>query len=172
MNGHSAGYLPARRRYPQFDDLPHPQLHLTRAQVPIDMQAIVSGVQRYPIPQSYIPLPPGVDPAAVDFRTFFPYNPSEVKHRKRTTRSQLKVLEDTFKHETKPNATLRKTLAAQLEMTPRGVQVYFLCLLDDSQVLLSFLLFFLGFRFGFKTGAYHMPLECIKPLITLNHFRD
>ncbi len=75
---------------------------------------------------SYISLPPGIDPATVDFRTFYPYNPSEVKHRKRTTRNQLKLLEETFKRETKPNATLRKTLAAQLEMTPRGVQVRWL----------------------------------------------
>ena len=72
-----------------------------------------------------ISLPPGVDPATVDFRTFYPYNPSEVKHRKRTTRTQLKVLEETFKKETKPNAALRKQLASQLDMTPRGVQVRF-----------------------------------------------
>lgn len=98
----------------------------------IDVDALAAGVQRY-LPgrpqtgynNSYIALPPGVDPATVDFRTFYPYNPSEVKHRKRTTRPQLKVLEDTFKRETKPNAALRKQLAAQLEMTPRGVQVWF-----------------------------------------------
>lgn len=64
-----------------------------------------------------------MDPATVDFRTFYPYNPAEVKHRKRTTRAQLKVLEDMFKKETKPNGALRKKLAAELEMTPRGVQV-------------------------------------------------
>ncbi|KAI5123073.1 hypothetical protein M0805_000507 [Coniferiporia weirii] len=102
----------------------------------IDVEALAAGVQRY-IPSapgrahsgypsnSYIALPPGVDPATVDFRTFYPYNPSEVKHRKRTTRPQLKVLEETFKKETKPNAALRKSLASQLEMTPRGVQVWF-----------------------------------------------
>ncbi|THH09119.1 hypothetical protein EW145_g2228 [Phellinidium pouzarii] len=107
----------------------------------IDVDALAAGVQRYipsapgrvhpnypqahPSNSSYIALPPGVDPATVDFRTFYPYNPSEVKHRKRTTRPQLKVLEETFKKETKPNASLRKSLAAQLEMTPRGVQVWF-----------------------------------------------
>ncbi|KAH8119124.1 hypothetical protein DFH11DRAFT_1539988 [Phellopilus nigrolimitatus] len=108
----------------------------------IDVDALAASVQRY-IPSaqgrasvpysaahshannSYIALPPGVDPSTVDFRTFFPYNPSEVKHRKRTTRPQLKVLEETFKRETKPNAALRKSLAGQLEMTPRGVQVWF-----------------------------------------------
>ena len=68
-------------------------------------------------------LPPGVDPTAVDFRTFYPYIPNEVKHRKRTSRAQLKVLEDVFRKDTKPNATLRKKLAKQLDMTPRGVQV-------------------------------------------------
>lgn len=92
---------------------------------PIDPHALAASVQRY-IPQpAYMSLPPGVDPATVDFRTFYPYNPSEVKHRKRTTRTQLKVLEETFKHETKPNNVHRKTLAAQLGMTPCGVQVPF-----------------------------------------------
>ncbi|KAI0790741.1 homeobox domain-containing protein, partial [Abortiporus biennis] len=47
------------------------------------------------------------------------------KHRKRTTRSQLKVLEDVYKYDTKPNASLRKKLAEELNMTPRGVQVWF-----------------------------------------------
>lgn len=72
---------------------------------------------------AYIALPQGMDPSTVDFRTFYPYNPSEVKHRKRTTRGQLKILEETFRRETKPNAVMRKALAAELEMTPRGVQV-------------------------------------------------
>jgi len=70
-------------------------------------------------------LPPGVDPASVDFRTFYPYIPNEVKHRKRTSRAQLKVLEDVFRKDTKPNAALRKKLAKQLDMTARGVQVWF-----------------------------------------------
>jgi hypothetical protein len=68
-------------------------------------------------------LPPGVDPTSVDFRTFFPYIPNEVKHRKRTSRTQLKVLEDVFRKDTKPNAALRKKLAAELDMLPRAVQV-------------------------------------------------
>ncbi|KAI6121427.1 hypothetical protein F5141DRAFT_1061173 [Pisolithus sp. B1] len=50
-------------------------------------------------------VPPGVDPTSVDFRTFFPYIPNEVKHRKRTSRSQLKVLEDVYRKDTKPNAS-------------------------------------------------------------------
>lgn len=76
-------------------------------------------------PSTCIPslMPPGVDPTSVDFRTFFPYIPNEVKHRKRTSRHQLKVLEDVFRKDTKPNAVLRKKLAAELEMSPRAVQV-------------------------------------------------
>ncbi|KAL4074227.1 hypothetical protein J3A83DRAFT_2701344 [Scleroderma citrinum] len=58
-------------------------------------------------------------------RTFFPYIPNEVKHRKRTSRAQLKVLEEVFRKDTKPNAALRKKLAAELDMGPRAVQVWF-----------------------------------------------
>ena len=58
-----------------------------------------------------------------DYRTFYPYQPNEVKHRRRTTSTQLKVLEGVFKTQTKPNAALRTQLASQLEMTARGVQV-------------------------------------------------
>lgn len=57
--------------------------------------------------------------------SFFSYRPNEVKHRKRTTRQQLKVLEETFKTTQKPDANVRKALAAQLDMTPRNVQVWF-----------------------------------------------
>ncbi|GJE97378.1 homeobox domain-containing protein [Phanerochaete sordida] len=76
---------------------------------------------------TYVPslVPPGVDPSQVDVRTFYPYQPNEVKHRKRTTRSQLKILEDVYKYDKKPNASLRKKLADELTMTPRGVQVWF-----------------------------------------------
>ncbi|KZT08388.1 uncharacterized protein LAESUDRAFT_64995 [Laetiporus sulphureus 93-53] len=70
-------------------------------------------------------IPPGMDPARVDMRTFYPYTPNEVKHRKRTTRAQLKVLEEAYSKETKPNASLRKELAEKLNMTPRNVQVWF-----------------------------------------------
>ena len=78
-------------------------------------------------PSTCIPslMPPGVDPTSVDFRTFFPYIPNEVKHRKRTSRLQLKVLEEVFRKDTKPNAVLRKKLATELEMSPRAVQVLF-----------------------------------------------
>ncbi|KAG1886876.1 uncharacterized protein F5891DRAFT_1200556 [Suillus fuscotomentosus] len=38
---------------------------------------------------------------------------------------QLKVLEDIFRKDTKPNAALRKKLAAELDILPRAVQVWF-----------------------------------------------
>lgn len=68
-------------------------------------------------------MPHGMDPT--DYRAFYPYTPNEVKHRKRTTSAQLKVLEGIFKRDTKPNAALRTELASQLNMTARGVQVRF-----------------------------------------------
>ncbi|ORZ19591.1 homeobox domain-containing protein, partial [Absidia repens] len=47
------------------------------------------------------------------------------KHRRRTSRAQLKVLEKSFLENAKPNATVRRYLAQELEMTPRGVQIWF-----------------------------------------------
>lgn len=70
----------------------------------------------------YHPISPDVPS---DFRAFYPYTPNEVKHRKRTTSTQLRTLESVFKRDTKPNAALRNQLAEQLKMTPRGVQVRF-----------------------------------------------
>ncbi|KAG5727835.1 Homeobox protein HD-10, partial [Termitomyces sp. T112] len=87
-------------------------------------------VSLYPPPATPsipFPLPPGLsmDPSSVDFRAFYPYTPNEVKHRKRTTTTQLRTLEAIFKRDTKPNGPLRVELAAQLGMTARGVQVWF-----------------------------------------------
>lgn len=59
-----------------------------------------------------------------DFRPTF-YNPFEIKHRRRTSRAQFKVLEKTFLENPKPNAAVRRWLAQKLVMTPRGVQVWF-----------------------------------------------
>ncbi|KAG0169488.1 hypothetical protein DFQ28_010121 [Apophysomyces sp. BC1034] len=59
-----------------------------------------------------------------DFRPTF-YNPFEIKHRRRTSRAQLKVLEKSFAENPKPNATVRRILAQKLDMTPRGVQIWF-----------------------------------------------
>ncbi|KAL0079991.1 Homeodomain-like DNA binding domain-containing transcription factor [Phycomyces blakesleeanus] len=58
------------------------------------------------------------------FRPAF-YDPFEIKHRRRTSRSQFKMLEKTFSETPKPNGPLRRWLAQQLSMTPRGVQVWF-----------------------------------------------
>ncbi|UZJ52025.1 hypothetical protein CBS101457_001345 [Exobasidium rhododendri] len=60
----------------------------------------------------------------LDFRTQY-LNPFEVKHRRRTTRMQFKVLETTFKENPKPNASTRKTLSQQLDMPVRAVQIWF-----------------------------------------------
>ncbi|CAO3667084.1 unnamed protein product [Rhizopus stolonifer] len=60
----------------------------------------------------------------LDFRPTF-YNPFEIKHRRRTSRAQLKILEESFSDNSKPNATVRRNLALQLDMTPRGVQIWF-----------------------------------------------
>ncbi|KAJ7680476.1 hypothetical protein DFH06DRAFT_972713 [Mycena polygramma] len=79
--------------------------------------------QPYPPWPTPATMPPGIDPT--DYRAFYPYTPNEVKHRKRTTSAQLKVLEGIFKRDTKPNAALRTELASQLNMTARGVQVWF-----------------------------------------------
>ncbi|KAI8344719.1 Homeodomain-like protein [Chlamydoabsidia padenii] len=59
-----------------------------------------------------------------DFRPTF-YNPFEIKHRRRTSRAQLKVLEKAFSENPKPNANVRRYLAQELDMTPRGVQIWF-----------------------------------------------
>lgn len=59
-----------------------------------------------------------------DFRPTF-YNPFEVKHRRRTTKAQFKILERAFQENSKPPANLRRALAGKLGMTPRAVQVWF-----------------------------------------------
>ncbi|KAI9288983.1 homeobox domain-containing protein, partial [Umbelopsis sp. AD052] len=45
--------------------------------------------------------------------------------RRRTSRAQFKVLERTFMENPKPSAAVRRILAQKLNMTPRGVQVWF-----------------------------------------------
>ncbi|CAG8622259.1 22695_t:CDS:2 [Gigaspora rosea] len=59
-----------------------------------------------------------------EFKPTF-YNPFEVKHRRRTSRQQLKILEKAFNENPKPHAAVRQALAQKLNMTPRGVQVWF-----------------------------------------------
>ncbi|GAA5939207.1 hypothetical protein JCM1841_003176 [Sporobolomyces salmonicolor] len=53
------------------------------------------------------------------------YDPFRIKHRRRTSPPQLKVLEYHFDLNPKPDITLRKALSEQLDMTPREVQVWF-----------------------------------------------
>jgi hypothetical protein len=53
------------------------------------------------------------------------YNPFMVKHRRRTSKMQLRILEKTFETNIRPDANLRKILGEQLGMTPRSVQVWF-----------------------------------------------
>lgn len=53
------------------------------------------------------------------------YNPFEIKHRRRTSKGQFKILEKAFIDNPKPNAKIRQGLAESLSMTPRGVQVWF-----------------------------------------------
>lgn len=59
--------------------------------------------------------------------TFNPnfYNPFEIKHRRRTSRGQFKILENAFIDNPKPTAKFRLELAESLSMSPRGVQVWF-----------------------------------------------
>jgi hypothetical protein len=49
---------------------------------------------------------------------------ARVKHRRRTSTTQLKVLESHYAVNPKPDVVLRKALANQLTMTPREVQVW------------------------------------------------
>nr|XP_019047276.1 hypothetical protein I302_03885 [Kwoniella bestiolae CBS 10118]OCF26206.1 hypothetical protein I302_03885 [Kwoniella bestiolae CBS 10118] len=53
------------------------------------------------------------------------YSNLEVKHRRRTTPDQLKILEYWYDINPKPDNALREHLAAQLGMTKRNVQVWF-----------------------------------------------
>lgn len=68
---------------------------------------------------SYLP------PALSHDARFYPLNPFEIKHRRRTTKAQFRVLESTFCEIPKPNATLRKQISAQLDMPVRAVQIWF-----------------------------------------------
>jgi Homeodomain len=127
----------------------------------LDMASLHPGSAEYPdFPNQCMPsiVPPGVDPALADFREFYPYIPNEVKHRKRTTQAQLEILEDMFSRDKKPNGASRSTLARELNMTPRGVQVR----LHVSMLHLWLLIvarFYVSFRSGSRTGAYFEPKQ-------------
>lgn len=53
------------------------------------------------------------------------HNPYEVKHRKRTSRFQLSILEATFAENPKPSSAVKKQIAVQTNMSMRGIQVWF-----------------------------------------------
>ena len=59
-----------------------------------------------------------------EFKPTF-YNPFEVRHRRRTSRSQFKILEKAFMNDCKPNSQTRKQLAEELNMSVRSIQVWF-----------------------------------------------
>ena len=134
MRGHPKAPPPPETRVPS-PTIPHTPIHHHPFPIPapafdhhprhaLDIHHDLHHPQQN---QTCVPalIPPGMDPSQVDIRTFYPYTPNEVKHRKRTTSTQLKVLESIFRRDTKPNAALRNELALQLDMTARGVQVRF-----------------------------------------------
>ncbi|KAI7852927.1 homeobox domain-containing protein, partial [Circinella umbellata] len=47
------------------------------------------------------------------------------KHRRRTSKMQFRILETAFEENPKPSAAKRQALAEELDMTPRGVQIWF-----------------------------------------------
>ncbi|KAJ1721661.1 hypothetical protein LPJ53_003850 [Coemansia erecta] len=67
---------------------------------------------------------PPPQPPPTDLKQNF-YNPYHVKHRRRTTKEQLELLEGTFKNTPKPSSDIRKALAQKLGMTAREVQIWF-----------------------------------------------
>jgi len=62
-------------------------------------------------------------------------NPLRIKHRRRTSPPQLKILEYHFDLNPKPDVSVRKSLSEQLEMTPREVQVWVSYLVPQSAPL-------------------------------------
>jgi hypothetical protein len=115
---HSALY----RVHPSHHPISAPQYYQPSPRMGLDKRSHSAHQSNSGIPSS---ASAGMDPSAVDFRAFYPYTPNEVKHRKRTTSAQLKILEGIFKRDTKPNGVLRNKLAVELGMTARGVQVWF-----------------------------------------------
>jgi hypothetical protein len=131
----------------------HPEYHPAAAYQPASLHSLASRpfaalptVQQQPPMQPYVnpgfqqhqsvvrprPYPaPYSDPfntqtpREASVPAFYNYRPNEVKHRKRTTRAQTKILEEQFKSTDKPDAATRGDLSIRLGMTPREVQVWF-----------------------------------------------
>ncbi|EST07027.1 Homeobox domain protein [Kalmanozyma brasiliensis GHG001] len=113
--------------YPVSNPLPSPGFMYS----PSSASSSVPGYDAYPSSSSGFPtqhsqyvsyLPPAM---GADSRGFYPLNPFEIKHRRRTTKTQFRVLESTFREIPKPNAALRKQISAQLDMPVRAVQIWF-----------------------------------------------
>ncbi|EUC58679.1 homeobox domain protein [Rhizoctonia solani AG-3 Rhs1AP] len=102
---HHTTIMSPRRRPDEQDDMSEDQLSYLPGSGPGEY-----GGLEYPPPPGFV--------------TAF-WNPYEVKHRRRTSRAQLGVLETEFETDPKPNADKRRSLAAQLNMTPRAIQVWF-----------------------------------------------
>jgi hypothetical protein len=68
---------------------------------------------------------PTVNEYNSEYRSSHAAHPFEVKHRRRTTRAQFKVLEASFRDNPKPNAAVRKSVSQQLDMPIRAVQIWF-----------------------------------------------
>jgi hypothetical protein len=50
---------------------------------------------------------------------------TQVKHRRRISEKEFKVLEETFQNNPKPGLAVRQSLAQQFGMTPRSVEIWF-----------------------------------------------
>ncbi|KAI9471178.1 hypothetical protein LPJ78_004228 [Coemansia sp. RSA 989] len=76
------------------------------------------------MPARHAPMMPQRPMGQMELKPNF-YNPYHVKHRRRTTKEQLALLEGTFKTTPKPSSEVRKALASKLCMTAREVQIWF-----------------------------------------------
>ncbi|EJD42657.1 hypothetical protein AURDEDRAFT_114920 [Auricularia subglabra TFB-10046 SS5] len=84
---------------------------------PVPQMNPYAGMPMYAVQHQYYQPGPG--------GKVYMYQPNEIRHRKRTSRHQLQVLEAVFVDDQKPGPAIRKKLAVELSMTPRSVQVWF-----------------------------------------------
>ncbi|KZV79153.1 hypothetical protein EXIGLDRAFT_833079 [Exidia glandulosa HHB12029] len=88
----------------------------------------MAGYDGYPQHMQLVPVVGGyVHPSAgfMDDVAFHSYYPNDVRHRKRTSRAQLIVLEAAFEEDQKPGPSIRMEISQQIGMTVRAVQVWF-----------------------------------------------
>jgi len=108
----------------------HHHQHQQQQHHPEDVYAsstpVVSNSSHSLNPQQHnLPNSPGLNDFNSEYRSSHMLHPFEVKHRRRTTRTQFKVLEATFRENPKPNASVRKSVSQQLDMPIRAVQIWF-----------------------------------------------